>query len=260
MWILVAKLPNSDLNFAVYFWVDFCLLFFPRKKARKNPPKNPPQNLPRTLFGKMPLGFLQKPFLENEGVHDTGLAKHERRNADRTLLSCHCDFAVIRPEFSQAGFKGGDGGREGVCTSLPVHGLSALPVWQPYCHTNATSHSLLKGQIACDNHLPVRCQRVQSVRHHMSSPSPRKCRYPLFAGRFRPMHLVQGFNTDMSAWNTYTHIHARSSELVCASGLVHSFTLRRRCRSRVPHLQHEHLRCLELCNSKGESHWNSLAL
>ena len=45
--------------------VDFFLLFFPRKKARKNPPKNPPQNSPRTLSGKIPLGFLQKPFLKS---------------------------------------------------------------------------------------------------------------------------------------------------------------------------------------------------
>ena len=64
MWILAAKLPNSDLNFAVDFLVDFFLLFFPRKKARKNPPKNPPQNSPGTLFGKIPLGFLQRPFLD----------------------------------------------------------------------------------------------------------------------------------------------------------------------------------------------------
>ena len=28
MWILATKLPNSDLNFAVDFWVDFFLLFF----------------------------------------------------------------------------------------------------------------------------------------------------------------------------------------------------------------------------------------
>ena len=64
MWILAAKLPNSDLNFAVDFLVDFFLLFFPRNNARKNPLKNPPQNSLRTLVGKIPLGFLQKPFLE----------------------------------------------------------------------------------------------------------------------------------------------------------------------------------------------------
>ena len=64
VWILAAMLPNSDLNFAKDFVVDFFLLFFPRKKARKNPPKNPPPNSPRTLLGKIPLGFLQKPFLD----------------------------------------------------------------------------------------------------------------------------------------------------------------------------------------------------
>ena len=35
VWILAAKLPNSDLNFAVDFLVDFFLLFFPRKEAQK---------------------------------------------------------------------------------------------------------------------------------------------------------------------------------------------------------------------------------
>ena len=32
MWILAPKLPNSDLNFAVDFWVNFSLLFYSRKK------------------------------------------------------------------------------------------------------------------------------------------------------------------------------------------------------------------------------------
>ena len=64
VWILAARLPNSDLNFSADFLLDFFLLFFPRKKARKNPQKNPPHNSPRTLLGKIPLGFLQKPFLE----------------------------------------------------------------------------------------------------------------------------------------------------------------------------------------------------
>ena len=60
-----CETPKFRLNFAVDFLVDFFLLFVPRKKARKNPPKNPPQNSPGTLFGKIPLGFLQKPFLDN---------------------------------------------------------------------------------------------------------------------------------------------------------------------------------------------------
>ena len=64
VWILAMKLPDFDLTFAVDFWVDFFLRLYPRKKARKNPPKNPLQNSPGTLIGKIPLGFLQKPFLE----------------------------------------------------------------------------------------------------------------------------------------------------------------------------------------------------
>ena len=42
---------------------------FPKgKKGPKKPPKNPPQNSPRVLVGKIPLGFLQRPFLENRAA------------------------------------------------------------------------------------------------------------------------------------------------------------------------------------------------
>ena len=57
--------PKFRFEFCRGFFGGFFLLFFPRKNARKNPPKNPPQNSPGTLFGKIPLGFLQKPFLDN---------------------------------------------------------------------------------------------------------------------------------------------------------------------------------------------------
>ena len=65
MWILAPKLPNSDLKIAMDFGVDFFLLLCPSKTARKNPPKNPRQNSPGNSVGKIPLGFLQKPFLDN---------------------------------------------------------------------------------------------------------------------------------------------------------------------------------------------------
>ena len=64
VWILAAKLPKSDLNFAVDLGVDFFSCLFQGKRPEKNPPK-PPQNSLGTLFGKIPLGFLQKPFLDN---------------------------------------------------------------------------------------------------------------------------------------------------------------------------------------------------
>ena len=60
--------------FAVDFWVDFFLLFFSKEKDPKKSTKNPPENSPRTLFGKIPLGFLQKPF----------------------LTICDCDFGALR--------------------------------------------------------------------------------------------------------------------------------------------------------------------
>ena len=86
VWILAAKLPNSDLNFTVDFGVDFFLLFSPRKKARKNPPKNPPQNPPGTLLGKIPLGFLQKPFLDIF-VGEKVPSKMPQENPGKTLQS-----------------------------------------------------------------------------------------------------------------------------------------------------------------------------
>ena len=55
---------NSDWNFAVDFWVDFFLLFF--QGTAKNPPRNPLDNSPGHLFGEIPLGFLQKPFLDKK--------------------------------------------------------------------------------------------------------------------------------------------------------------------------------------------------
>ena len=54
------KTPKFWLNFAVDFLVEFFLLFFPWKKV----PKNPRQTSPGNLFGKISLGFLQKPSLE----------------------------------------------------------------------------------------------------------------------------------------------------------------------------------------------------
>ena len=76
--VLKSRLSRPDscsVDFgreAAKFWFEFCcgflgwlfvLLFSPRKKAPKNPPRNPPQNSPGNQFGKIPLGFLQKPFL-----------------------------------------------------------------------------------------------------------------------------------------------------------------------------------------------------
>ena len=64
VWILAVKLPNSDLNFAVDVWVDFFLLFLPRKRPEKSTKKKSPQKLPGTLIGKIPLEFLQRPSLD----------------------------------------------------------------------------------------------------------------------------------------------------------------------------------------------------
>ena len=88
VWILAARLPNSDLNFAVDLGVDFSSCFFqgkgPTKSTKKIPPKNPRQN----LFGKVPLGFLQKPSLAPKFLFYRWIgARHARRGAREWLLA-----------------------------------------------------------------------------------------------------------------------------------------------------------------------------
>ena len=43
VWTLVASLPDSDLNLAVDFWVEFFSCCSPRK-IQKSTAKNPPHN------------------------------------------------------------------------------------------------------------------------------------------------------------------------------------------------------------------------
>ena len=51
VWILAVELPNSDLNFAVDFWVDV-FLSFPRKKAPKKSTEKSPAKFNRKLVRK----------------------------------------------------------------------------------------------------------------------------------------------------------------------------------------------------------------
>ena len=52
VWILAAKLPNSDLTLAVDFlWI---FLFFQLKRPPKNLEKYPPLNSPGKSFRKIP--------------------------------------------------------------------------------------------------------------------------------------------------------------------------------------------------------------
>ena len=54
--MLAAKLPNSDLNFVVAFWVDFSSCFFQGKDLRSRPPFTGvllgpgPESAPRSAF------------------------------------------------------------------------------------------------------------------------------------------------------------------------------------------------------------------
>ena len=62
VWILAAKLPNSDFNFAVDFLLE-CLssCLFQGKRPEKTT-KNPPQNSPRALSEKIPLWISAEAF------------------------------------------------------------------------------------------------------------------------------------------------------------------------------------------------------
>ena len=64
VWILAAKLPNSDLNFAVDFWGGFFPPDFSKEKGLKKSTKKSPAKFTQDFVRKIPLGFLQKPFLE----------------------------------------------------------------------------------------------------------------------------------------------------------------------------------------------------
>ena len=63
--MLAAKLPNSDLNFAVDFLVDFPLFVILRKKARKNPPKIPRKIHPGLCPEKFPSDFCRSLLLKS---------------------------------------------------------------------------------------------------------------------------------------------------------------------------------------------------
>ena len=62
MWILAAKPPDSDLNFAVDFWMLFSSFLF-HGKGPKNSTKKPAKFTPDFVQTNS-LGFLQRPFLE----------------------------------------------------------------------------------------------------------------------------------------------------------------------------------------------------
>ena len=57
--------PNSHLNITMDFGGFFPLVsFFQGKSPPKIHQTNPPRNVPGNLFGNIPIGFLQQPFLE----------------------------------------------------------------------------------------------------------------------------------------------------------------------------------------------------
>ena len=58
------KTPKFRFEFCRGFFCGFFPPVLSKEKGPKNPPKNPPQNSPGTLFEKISLGFLQKPFLD----------------------------------------------------------------------------------------------------------------------------------------------------------------------------------------------------
>ena len=86
VWILAPKLPKSDLKIAVDFWVDFFLLFFPRKKARKNPPKIHGKIHPGTRSEKFPSDFCRSLLLRNT---------MRTKLTTRSEFTTHSDSAIV---------------------------------------------------------------------------------------------------------------------------------------------------------------------
>ena len=103
VWILAPNLPNFDLKLPWIFGWIFFLRFFPREKACKksSTKKNPRQNSPGTLFRKIPLGLLQKPFLDifrpqkkSKERKDGAQSQPGRRNCKFEIRKCRCRKAV----------------------------------------------------------------------------------------------------------------------------------------------------------------------
>ena len=81
--------PKFRFEFCRGFLGGFFPPVFSKEKGPKNPPKNPPQNSQGTLFGKIPRGFLQKPFLDsiNKGRNATGENPDTSRGPNSLLSS-----------------------------------------------------------------------------------------------------------------------------------------------------------------------------
>ena len=96
------------------FWFGFCYGFFvwifsscffskEKRPEKIKSTKNPPQSSPGTLFRKIPLGFLQKPSLENVGLLEkpwsnifSGLFSGHVRPRQGTEI---CNFRAPSPRF-----------------------------------------------------------------------------------------------------------------------------------------------------------------
>ena len=77
VWILAAKLPNSDLDFAVDFLVDFFLLFFRRKNRRKKSTEKSP--------AKFTWDFVRK---NSPRISAEAFAWHRLKSGRNPLKSC----------------------------------------------------------------------------------------------------------------------------------------------------------------------------
>ena len=68
-WVLAAKLPSSDLNYAVDLGADLFFLFIYKERARKKSTKKNLQFSQGNLFEKFPLSnFSRNPFLTFLGL------------------------------------------------------------------------------------------------------------------------------------------------------------------------------------------------
>ena len=77
VWILAAKLPNSDLNFAVLFWGGFFLFFLPTEEGpTKIRQRMPQQNHPEHCLEKSPSNLCRNLVLIKHTIGNSRITYH----------------------------------------------------------------------------------------------------------------------------------------------------------------------------------------
>ena len=89
MWVLAAKLPNSDLNFAVDFWGDFFSYFIQGKRPKKIHKRIHREIHQKVSREKFPLDFCRSLLLTKKSRDGDVFVAGEANNAPiAAILRC----------------------------------------------------------------------------------------------------------------------------------------------------------------------------